>query len=218
MGSQKIVRAWAGAPAVGGARHSPPFNSREHSCFIGVKRHPYNILQQSSRKLLHLRIVLTPNLGKTTSGLSTLLTAFGTTPRDMCLTISRLVRSNSLSGREAAGLDELQHLTLSELEEGAASAEQSAAALPSLSIWERRHRVSKNFTRAPHQPGSKAAERAVKARLWNLMGVLCLVGLIGTTTTGTVRIVLSGNRTRRSGALCRAPRCRALHECARPLQ
>ena len=124
----------------------------------------------------------------------------------MGLAISRLVRSNSLSGREAAGLDELQHLTLSELEEGAASAEQTAAALPSLSIWERRHRVSEIFTRAPHQPGSTAAERAVKARLWNLMGVLCLVGLIGTTTTGTVRIVLSGNRTRRSGALCRAPR------------
>ena len=115
----------------------------------------------------------------------------------MGLTISRLVRSNSLSGREAAGLDELQHLTLSELEECAASAEQTAAALPSLSIWERRHRVSEIFTPAPHQPSSTAAERAVKARLWNLIGVLCLVGLI---------IVLSGNRTRRSGALCRAPR------------
>ena len=127
----------------------------------------------------------------------------------MGLAISRLVRSNSLSGREAAGLDELQHLTLSELEECAASAEQTAAALPSLSIWERRHRVSEIFTRAPHQPGSTGAERAGKARLWNLIGVLFLVGLI---------IVLSGNRTRRSGALCRAPRCRALHECARPLQ
>ena len=102
---------------------------------------------------------------------STLLTAFGTTPRDVGLIISRLVRSNSSSGREAAGLDELQHLTLSELEECAASAEQTAAALPSLSIWERRHRVSEVFTRAPHQPGSKAAERAVKARLWNLIGV-----------------------------------------------
>ena len=127
----------------------------------------------------------------------------------MGLAISRLVRSNSLSGRDAAGLDELQHLTLSELEECAASAEQTAAALPSLSIWERRHRVSEIFTRAPHQPGSTGAERAVKARRWNLIGVLFLVGLI---------IVLSGNRTRRSGALCRAPRCRALHECARPLQ
>ena len=116
----------------------------------------------------------------------------------MGLAISRLLRSNSLSGCEAAGLDELQHLTLSELEECAASAEQTAAALPSLSIWERRHRVSEIFTRAPHQPGSTAAERAVKARLWNLIGVLCLVGLIGATTTGTVRIVLSGNRTWRS--------------------
>ena len=46
----------------------------------------------------------------------------------MGLAISRLlVRSNSLSG-EAAGLDELQHLTLSELEECAASAERTAAA------------------------------------------------------------------------------------------
>ena len=97
----------------------------------------------------------------------------------MGLAISRLlVRSNSLSG-EAAGLDELQHLTLSELEEGAASAEQTAAALPSLSIWERRHRVGEIFTRAPHQPGSTATERA-KACLCVLclVGLICLVGLL----------------------------------------
>ena len=82
------------------------------------------------------------------------------------------LRSNSVSGCEAA--DELQHLTLSDLEECAANAEQTtAAALPSLCIWERRHRVSEIFTRAPHQPGSTATERA-KACLC----VLCLVGLI----------------------------------------
>ena len=96
----------------------------------------------------------------------------------MGLFISRLLRSNLLSGCEAAGLDELQHLTLSDLEECAASAEQTAAALPSLSIWERRHRVSEIFTRAPQQPGSTATERVVKACLWSFIGVGCLVGLI----------------------------------------
>ena len=103
----------------------------------------------------------------------------------MGLFISRLLRSNLLSGCEAAGLDELQHLTLSDLEECAASAEQTAAALPSLSIWERRHRVSEIFTRAPHQPGSTATERA-KACLCVLclVGLICLVGLLVSAPSG----------------------------------
>ena len=112
--------------------------------------------------------------------------------RDMGLAISRL-RSNSVSGCEAAGLDELQHLTLSDLEECAASAEQTtAAALPSLCIWERRHGVSEIFTRAthlttPYQPGSTATERAKACLcvLWSLVGLICVVGLLVSAPSGS---------------------------------